>query len=57
MDLIGTKWSDIALILKDISEKDRPDNKVLDVASKKAYELWEMETEFYTTVVEKIEAN
>lgn len=57
MDLIGTKWSDIALVLKEISDEDSPDNILLDLASKKAYELWELETEFYTTVVEKIETN
>lgn len=57
MNNIGSKWSDIALLLKDISEKESPEDGLLSLASKKAYELWELETEFYTTVVEKIEAS
>jgi len=57
MNHIGGKWSDIALLLKDISEKESPEVGLLSLASKKAYELWELETEFYSTVVEKIEAS
>jgi len=57
MDLIGNKWSDIALMLKDISEKENPDIVLLNTASKKAYELWELESEFYTTAIEKIKTN
>lgn len=57
MNNIGHKWSDIALLLKDISEKENPEDGLLSLASKKAYELWELETEFYNTVVEKIEAS
>ncbi len=57
MNNIGGKWSDIALLLKDISEKESPEAGLLSLASKKAYELWELETEFYSTVIEKIEAS
>lgn len=54
MDYIGNKWSDIAILLKEISEKDRPEPVLLSLASKHALELWELETEFYTTVTEKL---
>ncbi len=54
MDLIGNKWSDIALMLKDISEKENPDTVLLSAASKKAFELWELESEFYGAAIEKI---
>lgn len=54
MDFIGNKWSDIAMLLKEISEKEAPDINLLGTASKKAYELWELETEFYTIIMEKI---
>ena len=54
MDNIGNKWSDIALLLKEISEKEFPDNELLKRASKSAYELWELETDFYTTAIEKL---
>lgn len=54
MDLIGNKWSDIALLLKDISEKENPDTVLLSAASKKAYELWELESEFYGAAIERI---
>jgi hypothetical protein len=57
MDLIGSKWSDIALMLKDISEKENPNTGLLTAASKKAYELWELESEFYTTAIENINTN
>ncbi|MEM7009150.1 MAG: BtrH N-terminal domain-containing protein [Thermodesulfobacteriota bacterium] len=55
MDFIGSKWSDIALLLKEISEKDLPNETLLKTASQKAYELWELESDFYNTVAEKIE--
>ncbi len=57
MDTIGSKWSDIALLLKDISEKENPQMELLNRASAKALELWEMESEFYNTVIERIEAD
>lgn len=57
MDLIGHKWSDIAIHLKEISEKDSPETMLLSSASNQAYELWELESEFYSTVLEKIGSN
>ena len=54
MDNIGGKWSDIALLLKEISEKDSPDKELLRKSSKSALELWKLETDFYNTVMEKI---
>jgi len=54
MERIGRKWSDIALLLKDISEKEGPDTALLSTASKKAFELWELESEFYGAAIEKI---
>jgi len=54
MNLIGNKWSDIALILKDISEKENPETVLLSTASKKAYELWELENEFYGAAIDNI---
>lgn len=54
MDRIGHKWSDAAMILKEISEKEHPDDELLRKASEAAYELWELESDFYTTVIEKV---
>ncbi len=54
MDVIGSKWSNIALLLKDISEKESPPVEQFSRASGDALELWELETEFYNTVIEKI---
>ncbi len=54
MDAIGSKWSSLALLLKRISEGDAPDGSLLCKASKDAYELWELESEFYATVIEKV---
>lgn len=51
MDVIGSKWSGIAGLLKDISEKDRPENKLLSEASERALEIWDMENEFYTAAL------
>ena len=53
MDFIGTKWSDIAMVLKEISEKEKPDVN-LEVASDRARELWELEEEFYRTALDKV---
>ncbi len=52
MDLIGNKWSDISMVLKEISEKEKPDRGLLNLASEKALELWELEEEFYRTAIE-----
>lgn len=54
MDMIGNKWSDAAILLKNISENDSPDAKLLAETSVLANELWELESEFYNTVLEKI---
>lgn len=51
---IGRKWSEAAMILKDISERENPDSEILHTASEAACELWELETEFYTRVIEKV---
>lgn len=55
MDIIGNNWSGIALLLKEISEKDRPDENLLRKSSDKAHELWELETAFYSNVLEKLD--
>ena len=57
MNLIGSKWSDIALLLKEISEKDNPDDESLHEAALVANEIWELEREFYITAYEKIESD
>jgi len=54
MDLIGHRWSDISMLLKEISEKEEPDLDLLHLASEKARELYELEEEFYSTVIDKI---
>lgn len=54
MDEIGSSWSDIAMLLKDISEKDYPDSKMLEQASSDAHEIWETETEFYNLVIDRV---
>lgn len=55
MDLIGSRWSDISMVLKEISEREKPDRGLLDLASKKAKELWELEEEFYRTVLDRVQ--
>ena len=54
MDLIGHRWSDISMLLKEISEKEEPDLDLLHLASEKARELYELEEKFYSTVIDKI---
>ena len=54
MNSIGEKWSNIAMLLKEISERDAPDRNLLQKTSKNAYELWELEGRFYATVIEKL---
>jgi len=56
MDFIGSKWSNIALVLKEISEQESPHTELLGTASKKAYELWELESEFYSITLQEIES-
>jgi hypothetical protein len=54
MDLIGNRWSDISMLLKEISEKEKPVMSLLKLASQKAKELYELEGEFYSTVLESL---
>lgn len=54
MNSIGVKWSDMAVVLKGISEREKPDTNLLLTASEKARELWEMEEDFYTTALDKV---
>ncbi|MEQ9618281.1 MAG: BtrH N-terminal domain-containing protein [Deltaproteobacteria bacterium] len=54
MDLIGNRWSDAAMVLKNISEREHPSRKLLHEASGTAHELWELESDFYETVLEKV---
>ncbi len=54
MDHIGNKWSGIGAVLKEISEKERPDEGLLRDASARADELWALELDFYKTVIEKV---
>ncbi|MGH7893005.1 MAG: DUF4872 domain-containing protein, partial [Thermodesulfobacteriota bacterium] len=54
MDHIGKKWSGIGAMLKEISEKERPDEGLLRDASARADELWALELDFYKTVIEKV---
>lgn len=55
MDLIGNRWSDISIVLKEISEKEKPDTGLLDLASDRANELYELEREFYGTALESLQ--
>jgi len=52
MNHIGNKWNEIASLLKDISDKEHPDENLLRDASEKAEVLWELERDFYMTVLE-----
>ncbi len=54
MNHIGNKWSEIAAVLKDISEKESPDGNLLRNASEQAEILWELERDFYMTVLENV---
>jgi hypothetical protein len=54
MDLIGNKWSNISMVLKEISEKQKPDKNLLNFASDKASELWELEEQFYRTALKSL---
>ncbi|MBI2485667.1 MAG: BtrH N-terminal domain-containing protein [Deltaproteobacteria bacterium] len=54
MDLIGNKWSNISMVLKKISEKEKPDKNLLNFASDKANELWELEEQFYRTALKSL---
>jgi hypothetical protein len=54
MDLIGIKWRNISAILKEISEKEKPDLNLLKIGSDRARELWELEESFYRTALDKV---
>jgi hypothetical protein len=54
MNHIGNRWHEIAILLKEISEKEHPDGDLLRSASEKAEVLWELERDFYVTVLENI---
>ena len=54
MDLIGNKWSNISMVLKEISEKEKPDKNLLNFASDKANELCELEEQFYRTALKNL---
>lgn len=54
MNHIGDRWNEIAIILKEISEKEHPDGDILRSASDKAEVLWELERDFYMTVIENV---
>ncbi len=54
MDRIGERWSDAADLLKEISEREKPEKALLKKASAIAAEIYEMETEYYNYVLEKL---
>jgi len=54
MDSIGNKWGEISLLLKGISEKEKPDGDLLNLASERAKELWELEEAFYSEVLDTL---
>lgn len=54
MNHIGNRWHEIAMILREISEKEHPDRSLLGSASEKAEVLWELERDFYMTVLENV---
>jgi Domain of unknown function (DUF4872)/Butirosin biosynthesis protein H, N-terminal len=54
MNHIGNKWNEIASLLKDISEKEYPDDNLLRNASEQAEVIWELERDFYMTVLENV---
>lgn len=54
MDEIGERWSGIAELLKEISIKEAPDKYLLKKASERAFEIWEMEREFYEKALREV---
>ena len=54
MDGIGETWSEAAEMLKEISEREKPDKALLKKASAIAEEIYELETEYYNYVLEKV---
>jgi hypothetical protein len=53
MNLLGEKWSEISMLLKQISESER-NEALFKKASGMAKEVGELEEEFYRTVLDKI---
>ncbi len=53
MDLIGNKWSEMSMLLKEISESEKNGNLFIK-ASEMANELGELEEGFYRMVLDKI---
>jgi hypothetical protein len=53
MNLLGEKWSEISMLLKQISESER-NEALFKKASGMAKEVSELEEEFYRTVLDKI---
>lgn len=54
MNHIGNKWNEIAFLLKDLSEMEYPDENLLLNASANAEVLWELERDFYITVLDNV---
>jgi len=54
MNHIGNKWNEIASLLRDISDKEDPDENLLKNVSDRAEVLWELERDFYMTVLENV---
>jgi hypothetical protein len=54
MDRIGERWSEAADLLKDISERGKPEKSLLKKASQMAAGIYGMETEYYSYVLEKL---
>lgn len=54
MDRIGERWSEAADLLKEISEREKPEKALLKKASQIAAGIYEMETEYYNYALEKL---
>ncbi|MEZ4548453.1 MAG: BtrH N-terminal domain-containing protein [Thermodesulfobacteriota bacterium] len=54
MDRIGERWSEAADLLKEISERGKPEKELLKKASSVAAEIYGMETKYYNYVLEKL---
>ncbi|MFQ5788364.1 MAG: BtrH N-terminal domain-containing protein, partial [Thermodesulfobacteriota bacterium] len=53
MDLLGTKWSDISIILRRISDSEK-DFQLFKQVSKKAEEIAELEETFYSEINDRL---
>ncbi|MEW6146092.1 MAG: BtrH N-terminal domain-containing protein [Thermodesulfobacteriota bacterium] len=54
MNHIGNRWNEIASLLMVLSEKEYPEDDLLRNISDKAEVLWELERDFYITVLENV---